>query len=61
MTTSEVTIIKLAPSENKHLRNKNTGEVFEGEIFLAKSLSIEDFEEISEEEYKAAKAESEDI
>ena len=35
-----------------------TGEVYEGEIYLAKSLKAEDFIEISEEEYKKIKAES---
>ena len=57
MTTSKVTIVKLAPSENKHLKNISTGEVYEGEIYLAKSLSTNDFVEISEEEYQRIKAE----
>lgn len=52
MTTSEVTITKLIPSEGKHLKNINTDEVFESEIFLAKSLSADDFEEITDEEYQ---------
>lgn len=58
MTTSKVTIVKLAPSEGKHLKNISTGEVYEGEIYLAKSLSASDFIEISEEEYQKIKAES---
>lgn len=57
MTTSKVTVVKLAPSESKHLKNINTGEVYEGEIYLAKSLKAEDFIEISEEEYQRIKAE----
>ncbi|MCI5656807.1 MAG: hypothetical protein SOT80_06495 [Candidatus Pseudoruminococcus sp.] len=58
MTTSKVTVVKLVPSESKHLKNVVTGEVYEGEIYLAKSLKAEDFIEISEEEYQKIKAES---
>ena len=57
MTTPKVTVVKLVPSENKHLKNISTGEVYEGEIYLAKSLKAEDFIEISEEEYQRIKAE----
>lgn len=55
MTTSKVTIVKLAPSEGKHLKNIGTGEIYESEIYLAKSLSAGDFMEISEEEYQKIK------
>ena len=58
MTTSKVTVVKLVPSESKHLKNVVTGEVYEGEIYLAKSLKAEDFIEIDEEEYQKIKAES---
>lgn len=58
MTTSKVTVIKLAPSEGKHLKCIATGEVYEGEIYLAKSLKVSDFVEISEEEYQKIKLES---
>lgn len=47
----------VVPSENKHLKNISTGEVYEDEIYLAKSLKAEDFIEISEEEYQRIKAE----
>lgn len=57
MTTSKVTVVKLVPSEGKHLKCIATGEVYEGEIYLAKSLSANDFVEISEEEYQRIKAE----
>lgn len=57
MTTSKVTVVKLAPSEGKHLKNISTGEVYEGEIYLAKSLSANNFVEIGEEEYQQIKAE----
>lgn len=58
MTKSEVTVVKLVPSEGKHLKNVSTGEVYEGEIYLSKSLKASDFVEISEEEYQKIKAES---
>lgn len=57
MTTSKVTVVKLAPSEGKHLKCIATSEVYEGEIYLAKSLSASNFIEISEEEYQRIKAE----
>lgn len=46
------------PSEGKHLKNVNTNEVYEGEIYLAKSLKASDFVEINEEEYQQAKIKS---
>lgn len=52
MTTSTVNLIRLDPSEGMHLKNKTTGEVYESYIYLAKSLSESNFEEISEEEYQ---------
>ena len=48
MTTSKVTVVKLVPSEGKHLKNISTGEVYEGEIYLAKSLKASDFIEIDD-------------
>ncbi len=58
MTTSKITVVKLMPSEGKHLKNVNTNEVYEGEIYLAKSLKASDFVEINEEEYQQAKIKS---
>ena len=52
MKTSTVNLVKLEPSEGMHLRNKNTGEVYEGFIYIAKSLDVSDFEEITQEEYR---------
>ena len=52
MKTSTVSLIRLEPSEGMFLKNKVTGEVFNGAIYLAKSLEVSDFEEISSEEYK---------
>lgn len=52
MKTSSVELIRLDPTEGMRLRNVITGEVYEGIIYLAKSLSIDDFEEITDEEYQ---------
>lgn len=51
MVTSTVNLVKLEPSEGMHLRNIHTCEVYADFIFLAKSLSANDFEEITDEEY----------
>lgn len=52
MKTSTVSLIRLEPSEGMFLKNKVTGEVFGSYIYIAKSLYVENFEEISSEEYK---------
>lgn len=52
MKTSSVELIRLDPTEGMHLRNIHTCEVYADFIYLAKSLSVNDFEEISEEEYQ---------
>lgn len=52
MKTSTVNLVRLEPSEGMYLKNTKTGEVFRSYIYIAKSLSVEDFEEITEEEYK---------
>jgi hypothetical protein len=44
---------QLIPAIGNHLKNIHTDEIFEGSIYLAKSLSEEDFVEITEEEYQA--------
>jgi hypothetical protein len=48
---------QLIPAIGFHLKNIHTDEVFEGSIYLAKSLTKEDFVEITEEEYQAILAE----
>lgn len=58
MTTSKVTVVKLVPNDGKHLKNVNTNEVYEGEIYLAKSLKANDFVEIDDTEYQQAKIKS---
>ena len=52
MKTSTVNLVRIEPSENMCLRNIQSGEVYNGYIYLAKSLNIDDFEEISVEEYE---------
>lgn len=52
MVTSTVNLVKLEPSSGMHLRNIHTCEVYADFIFLAKSLSANDFEEITDEEYQ---------
>lgn len=52
MKTSTVSLVKLEPSDGMCLKNTITGEVYKGFIYLAKSLSVDDFEEITEEEYQ---------
>ena len=59
MKTSTVNLVKLEPSSGMHLRNIHTCEVYADFIFLAKSLSIDDFEEITDEEYQEIIAERE--
>jgi hypothetical protein len=48
---------QLIPAIGFHLKNIHTDEVFEGNIYLAKSLSEKDFIEITEEEYQVILAE----
>lgn len=56
MTVEKVEVKKLTPTEGYHLQNIHTGEIFESFIYLPKSLTADDFEEIAEEEYQALKA-----
>lgn len=50
-----VTLVELTPDEGMHLQNKLTGEVHEDAVTLAKSLTVDDFIEITEQEYQAIK------
>ena len=52
MKASTVNLVRLEPSEGMCLRNVRTGEVFRSYIYIAKSLRIDDFEEITAEEYE---------
>ena len=52
MKTETVNLVRLEPSEGMCLRNTKTGEAFRSYIYIAKSLSVDDFEEITMEEYE---------
>ena len=52
MKTEIIQVIKLNPTDGMHLMNKFTGKVYENYIYLAKSLSVDDFEEITEKDYQ---------
>ena len=52
MKASTVSLVRLEPSDGMYLRNTITGKVFDSFIYLAKSLDVGDFEEISAEEYE---------
>ena len=52
MKTSTVSLVRLEPSEGMYLRNTKTNEVYNDYIYLAKSLSVDDFEEITEKDYQ---------
>lgn len=43
---------KLTPSKNKHLKNINTNDIYEGTIYLGIYDSEENYIEVSEEEYQ---------
>lgn len=44
---------KLIPSKGKHLKNKESGDVYDTYIFLGKYDSKDNYVEVSEEEYQA--------
>ena len=43
---------KLTPGKNKHLKNVNTGDIFESCIYLGCYDSKDNYCEVSEEEYQ---------
>ena len=45
-------IRKLTPRENKHFKDINTGDIYEGEIYLGIYDSASNYIEVSEEEYQ---------
>lgn len=51
-SSEPVTVVTLEPTPGLCLRNIHTNEVFESAIKLAKSLTPDDFEEITHEEYE---------
>ena len=44
-------LLKLVPAENMHLKNIATGDMYAGFIYPAKSLTPDDFEEVTKEQY----------
>ena len=52
-TKATIAVVKLEPSNGKHLKNVKNGEMFEGAIFLGKYDSAENYEEVGKEEYEA--------
>ena len=49
------------PADKMHLKNIHTGEIYPGEIVPAKSLSEEDFTDVTEAEYQAYLTADEEI
>lgn len=45
-------MIELIPNKNKHFKNINTGDIFEGTIYLGKYDSEDNYVEVTEEEYQ---------
>lgn len=43
---------ELKPSANMHLKNINTGDIYEGVIYLGIYDSVSNYVEVSEEEYQ---------
>ena len=43
---------KLIPDENKHLKDINSGEIYEGAVYLGFYDNAENYTEVSEEEYQ---------
>ena len=42
----------LTPEKNYHYKNKKNGDIYEYQVFLGKNDSVENYELVSEEEYK---------
>ena len=42
----------LTPEPNYHYKSKITGDIYEYQVFLGKNDSVENYELVSEEEYK---------
>lgn len=43
---------KIIPSENKHFKNINTGNIYEGVVYLGIYDSADNYVEVDEEEYQ---------
>lgn len=60
MTTETFETRILTPSEGKHIRNTQTGDIAEGKIYLGVNADASIYEEVSEEEYQSWRAVKED-
>lgn len=52
MTQEVKTTIILKPSEGKHIKNIASGDIFEGQVYLGCNDKIQNYIEVSEEEYQ---------
>ena len=60
MTTTTFETRVLTPSEGKHIRNTQTGDIAEYQVFLGANADASIFDEVSEEEYQSWKAAKEE-
>lgn len=60
MTTETFETRVLTPSEGMHIRNTQTGDIAEGKIYLGVGADASIYEEVSEADYQAWKAEQEE-
>lgn len=47
-----VTIRELIPEEGMHIKHKESGDIYEGSIFLGVEDKQENYEEVTEQEYQ---------
>ena len=52
MESSTIQIIKLSPDEGKHLKDIRTGDIAEKDVYLGKLDSVDNYVEVTEEEYQ---------
>ena len=52
MTKEIRTTVILIPSENKHIKNIISGDIFEGNVYLGCNDSTDRYTEVDEEEYQ---------
>lgn len=43
---------KIIPNKNKHFKNINTGDIYEGAVYLGIYDSIDNYVEVTEKEYQ---------
>lgn len=60
MTTTTFETRVLTPSEGKHIRNTQTGDIAEGKVYLGENADALIYDEVSEADYQAWKAAQEE-